>query len=176
MKTKKKIRAAALLCYYCERDFTIDRYKTVDHVFPISKGGTDHAGNLVPACSQCNSVKSCFDIHEFKYVLSCNIKSKKDYGGISVDVLKVIYKNVVTLSKQEIAPNLERVVIPSFNVHTEYFAIQQNTVTVQKLDVITLQLYHKRLARERQAILNEQTLNNIEGYIPDGSKYVCFHI
>jgi len=30
---------------------------TVDHIFPKSKGGTDHESNLVAACRPCNSGK-----------------------------------------------------------------------------------------------------------------------
>ncbi len=30
---------------------------TVDHLIPISKGGTDEASNMVACCTQCNSSK-----------------------------------------------------------------------------------------------------------------------
>ena len=36
-------------CVYCG-----DEANTVDHVIPISKGGTDDPNNLVAACSRCN--------------------------------------------------------------------------------------------------------------------------
>ena len=36
-------------CVYCG-----DEANTVDHVIPISKGGTDDLNNLVAACSRCN--------------------------------------------------------------------------------------------------------------------------
>lgn len=39
-------------CYYCKREAT-----TVDHVIPISKGGTNEESNLVAACKTCNSAK-----------------------------------------------------------------------------------------------------------------------
>jgi 5-methylcytosine-specific restriction endonuclease McrA len=32
-------------------------YKTIDHVIPLSKGGTNWPANLRPACSDCNSSK-----------------------------------------------------------------------------------------------------------------------
>jgi len=53
-----KIRARILIrdgycCQYCgSEDAT-----TVDHVIPISKGGTDDPDNLVAACSRCNYSK-----------------------------------------------------------------------------------------------------------------------
>lgn len=40
------------LCYWC-RVPVGDRYH-VDHVIPLSRGGSDDAGNLVVACPSCN--------------------------------------------------------------------------------------------------------------------------
>lgn len=48
-------------CAYC--DSTGDL--TLDHFIPISKGGSDCIGNLVPACRRCNSSKSARDVHEW---------------------------------------------------------------------------------------------------------------
>ena len=39
-------------CHYCGQEAN-----TVDHVIPISKGGTDEASNMVAACIKCNSGK-----------------------------------------------------------------------------------------------------------------------
>jgi 5-methylcytosine-specific restriction endonuclease McrA len=39
-------------CHYCGLEAN-----TVDHLIPISKGGTDEATNMVAACTQCNSGK-----------------------------------------------------------------------------------------------------------------------
>lgn len=35
------------------------RMATIDHVIPLSKGGTNDEENLVTCCSRCNSKKSC---------------------------------------------------------------------------------------------------------------------
>lgn len=40
-------------CAYCGTDGPM----TKDHVIPISRGGTDNASNVVPACKSCNSSK-----------------------------------------------------------------------------------------------------------------------
>lgn len=40
-------------CFYCKRDGEI----TMDHVVPLSRGGTNTIGNVVPACRSCNSSK-----------------------------------------------------------------------------------------------------------------------
>jgi len=39
-------------CHYCGQEAN-----TVDHLIPISKGGTDEATNMVAACIKCNSGK-----------------------------------------------------------------------------------------------------------------------
>jgi len=39
-------------CHYCAQEAT-----TVDHLIPVSKGGTDQESNLVACCVQCNSAK-----------------------------------------------------------------------------------------------------------------------
>jgi 5-methylcytosine-specific restriction endonuclease McrA len=40
-------------CFYCGKKAT-----TIDHVIPITKGGRHSVGNLVPACSWCNTSKN----------------------------------------------------------------------------------------------------------------------
>jgi 5-methylcytosine-specific restriction endonuclease McrA len=39
-------------CHYCGQEAN-----TVDHLIPISKGGTDEETNLVACCVKCNSAK-----------------------------------------------------------------------------------------------------------------------
>jgi 5-methylcytosine-specific restriction endonuclease McrA len=41
-------------CAYCRR---FDTVLQVDHIIPISRDGTNHPSNLVPACGPCNSSK-----------------------------------------------------------------------------------------------------------------------
>lgn len=43
-------------CRWC----TTERSTTVDHVHPLSRGGTNHPLNLVGACEPCNSTKADF--------------------------------------------------------------------------------------------------------------------
>ena len=45
-------------CCYCGKQFTSRGSLTVDHVVPISKGGTSHYSNCVSACKECNAKKS----------------------------------------------------------------------------------------------------------------------
>ncbi|WP_459650225.1 HNH endonuclease [Kitasatospora sp. Ki12] len=41
-------------CFYCDGPGPLE----ADHVVPVSRGGLDGPGNLVPACSACNVSKS----------------------------------------------------------------------------------------------------------------------
>lgn len=53
--TKAEVLSAASACHYCARD---DAPLTVDHVIPVSRGGSDDISNLVAACRSCNSKKN----------------------------------------------------------------------------------------------------------------------
>lgn len=44
------------LCHYCGVDYP----STLDHIVPISAGGPSARWNLVPACPECNMLKSSF--------------------------------------------------------------------------------------------------------------------
>jgi 5-methylcytosine-specific restriction endonuclease McrA len=44
-------------CFYCRVELTAETL-TKDHRIPLSKGGSDWAANLVPACQRCNCSKS----------------------------------------------------------------------------------------------------------------------
>jgi 5-methylcytosine-specific restriction endonuclease McrA len=48
-------------CFFCS-----NKADTIDHVIPLSRGGTHGIGNLLPACRSCNSSKSSRLIMEWK--------------------------------------------------------------------------------------------------------------
>jgi len=52
------------VCWYCGKKIEADF--TIDHVIPISRGGTDTLENLVPCCKSCNSGKRNKSIEEFR--------------------------------------------------------------------------------------------------------------
>ena len=52
---QKVKRRDNITCYYCGKQ---DKNGQVDHIQPLSKGGTDDMGNLVWACQDCNSHKA----------------------------------------------------------------------------------------------------------------------
>ncbi len=43
-------------CFYCNAQLTFNE-STLDHVIPLSKGGSNRIENLVLACSDCNQKK-----------------------------------------------------------------------------------------------------------------------
>jgi 5-methylcytosine-specific restriction protein A len=58
----EKIRAAVLaeqpLCFSCEEQGWIAEATEVDHVIPLSRGGTHDRNNLRPMCRSCHSRKT----------------------------------------------------------------------------------------------------------------------
>lgn len=64
-RTRKRIyvRLAVVYgnrCWYCERSFDgiKKRRRTLDHLIPLSRGGSHLITNLVLCCSGCNNLKS----------------------------------------------------------------------------------------------------------------------
>ena len=49
-------------CAYCGIE---DADLTIDHVIPLSRGGTDYISNIVPACLSCNSRKKDKNLEDF---------------------------------------------------------------------------------------------------------------
>ena len=61
-------------CYLCRVDLATlpEKDRTIDHVIPFNKGGTNWPANLRPACRSCNSAKSDKSLDEY-------LKTKEDY-------------------------------------------------------------------------------------------------
>lgn len=55
---------AQKFCHYCE-EFVDSSERTVDHVIPLSRGGTHSVSNLVMACGSCNYSKQGRTPEEF---------------------------------------------------------------------------------------------------------------
>ncbi len=47
-------------CIYCGGP-----YESIEHLFPLSKGGTNWPANLAPSCLSCNSTKAAKTVWEF---------------------------------------------------------------------------------------------------------------
>lgn len=50
-------------CFYCGKKMK-ERNKTIDHIIPIKKGGSNCFSNLTICCSRCNSIKGGYTIQE----------------------------------------------------------------------------------------------------------------
>ena len=58
------------LCTYCG-----DPATTIDHIIPLSKGGSGERENLTPACKRCNSRKNQMSVEDF-------LKLLREEGGL----------------------------------------------------------------------------------------------
>lgn len=64
------------ICHYCRRKFPVAGL-TMDHLIPLSRGGTSDKENLVPACKECNNQKRDLLPAEWADYLDSLINSKK---------------------------------------------------------------------------------------------------
>jgi len=55
-------------CAYCGEKLTPDT-RTIDHIVPLSEGGTNYVTNFFPACIHCNKLKSSLSLRDFKVQL-----------------------------------------------------------------------------------------------------------
>ena len=75
---KKLIQRDGTRCHYCGVELVFSHpihakiTYTVDHIQPVSKGGTDALENLVLACRSCNSTKRDKDYGEFVFTRDMN--------------------------------------------------------------------------------------------------------
>jgi 5-methylcytosine-specific restriction protein A len=53
------------ICYHCEQKFSPAEL-TMDHLIPLSRGGTSSKKNIVVACKQCNSLKKNLTVADLR--------------------------------------------------------------------------------------------------------------
>lgn len=81
------------VCAYCS--VPIDNFsRTVDHLYPESKGGVRSNSNKVPACSNCNQLKGALDIDEFQKAVEVLIHHESVKHRQEVGKLKRIRYNI----------------------------------------------------------------------------------
>lgn len=56
-------------CYYCGCHLS-RKNNTIDHMRPLSRGGSDHPRNKVRCCRPCNQHKGCLTAEEWRLVLA----------------------------------------------------------------------------------------------------------
>lgn len=59
-----RVEAHGWRCFYCYKDLQYGGL-TMDHAIPVSRGGTNWASNLLPACKSCNSKKKDRTVLEY---------------------------------------------------------------------------------------------------------------
>jgi hypothetical protein len=62
-------------CFYCGSQSRLIK----EHLVPISRGGADHARNIVPACRPCNSLKGTKTMDEFLPTIGRDVPAALEY-------------------------------------------------------------------------------------------------
>jgi 5-methylcytosine-specific restriction endonuclease McrA len=62
---KRKCAKYHWKCAYCDTQLN-ELTVTIEHVVPLSRGGTNNIDNLVPACSKCNNSKGAKLLSEWR--------------------------------------------------------------------------------------------------------------
>lgn len=62
------------LCAYCGQHRN-RKYMTIDHIIPLSKGGTDDIDNLQCTCKKCNQFKDNMLPSEFTALVRCVLEN-----------------------------------------------------------------------------------------------------
>lgn len=108
-------------CSHCGKKLSIDTM-TVEHVVPISKGGTNNDVNLVALCDECNINKIDYVVNPadyYKYIKPKSFKSLMSYFNqycedvkyidmcnfFSTDYIKVPYKQLVLRTNKRTCRN-----------------------------------------------------------------------
>ncbi len=76
---KASIDTSGWICVYCE-----EVANTVDHLVPLSKGGTNDKRNLAHCCSSCNGQKGNFTLTEFSILLDRLIFQSNEMGHTDI--------------------------------------------------------------------------------------------
>ncbi|MGV7219943.1 MAG: HNH endonuclease [Nitrospinales bacterium] len=65
-------------CHYCGNKFPREEF-TMDHVVPLSRGGTSTKGNIAVCCKECNNQKK--SLTPVEMLLSEKFKSETNFDG-----------------------------------------------------------------------------------------------
>lgn len=89
------INYSSIKCCYCERVFDNKLKRTVEHIIPKSKGGTNELCNLSYACWECNSLRGNMDYKELKQYIQNILQNNrtikiKSYTFIRSDLHNIL--------------------------------------------------------------------------------------
>lgn len=74
-------------CAYCGRPIA-EYYFHVDHIHPVSLGGTNDFDNLNPACPKCNLFKSGMPLEEYRKVYAFSRRDTPYFSERAIEWLK----------------------------------------------------------------------------------------
>lgn len=74
------LRKSDGVCAHCGCPVAIGDNFTVEHVVPISKGGTNDLVNIVALCQTCNTTKGDCVWHPYEYLTYLHDENKKELG------------------------------------------------------------------------------------------------
>lgn len=85
MRSKRRRKIVQILigfygnrCYYCTRSFQEDpEFRSLDHLIPLSRGGSHELSNLVLCCIKCNNAKA--DMTWWEYVQTADYRKRRDW-------------------------------------------------------------------------------------------------
>lgn len=80
------------VCAYCNTPLD-NLSRTVDHLYPKSRGGILSNKNKVPACGRCNKLKSNMNVREFNRALSAMIFLQQTTHKEKISYLKRVREN-----------------------------------------------------------------------------------
>lgn len=81
------------VCAYCNAPLD-DLSRTVDHLYPKSRGGILSNKNKVPACGDCNKLKGDMNVREFSRALNALMFLEQSNHKKRVSYLKKVKANV----------------------------------------------------------------------------------
>ena len=101
------------VCAYCLKE--VDQHsRTVDHLYPKSRGGKLSNANKVVACGDCNKLKGSLNVKEFDRALSSLIFYEQEKHKKSIGLLKKIKYNT-----QKIIERYESTISKNFSIRTK---------------------------------------------------------
>jgi 5-methylcytosine-specific restriction endonuclease McrA len=62
-------RLGIFRCFFCDKQLSRQK-KTRDHLIPKSRNGSNARHNIVDACRDCNNLKGCLTLEEFRVVIA----------------------------------------------------------------------------------------------------------
>lgn len=90
----KVLKRDKFTCQYCGRSGI---ELEIDHIVPVSKGGTNDIGNLITACKECNRGKSDTSVLPEGYMLVRESKSRR----VQLLIRPSIYEGIKEIAKKK---------------------------------------------------------------------------